>query len=348
MALALVVVGAGACTDDAGSGSGADPAATVDGEAISADELVDELDAIAGNDAYLAAYEEASAAQGGSAILAGDRDGEEFDTAFVRETLSVRIQYTIVAAEVDRREIEGSDECTAEAEAVLVERFTVPGGELDGEAMLAGFDEAYRAYLVDRQADVLALQADLNGTTCGGGVTDEAVEAYFEANEEALTAEVACVSHILVDTEEEADEVVALLAGGADFAALATERSTDPGSGAAGGELGCGPAGRYVPEFDDAAFSQPVGEVGEPVETEFGFHVILVTERSAPTLEELRPQIEAALEQEAGAAFQAWFEEALATTEVTVDPRYGTWDPLSAQISEPAPTGPVIVDSGDG
>lgn len=348
LALALAVAALGACSDSGSGGSGADDAAVVDGVPISAQTLVDELDAIAGNTAYVDAFEGATAAQGGAGILAGEGDGDEFVTEFVTDTLGVRIQYQIVGAEVDRRGIEVSEACTEAAEAELVEGFTVPGGELDGEAMLAGFGDDYRSYLVGRQADVLALQADLSGIPCGGGVTDEAVEAYFEANEEALTAEVACVSHILVATEAEADEVVGLLAGGDDFATLAAERSLDPGSGEAGGELGCGPEGRYVPEFDEAAFSQPVGEVGEPVETEFGFHVILVTERSAPTFEELVPQIEAALAQEAGTALQTWFQEALTTTEVVVDARYGTWNPELAVIDPPASSGPVLVDPEEG
>ena len=91
--------------------------------------------------------------------------------------------------------------------------------------------------------------------------------------------------------------------------------------------LGCGPAGQYVQPFDEAVFSQPVGEVGEPVETEFGFHVILVTDRSTPTFEDVRPDVEAALAQEVETAFGEWFTGALESTDVTVDPRYGTWDP---------------------
>ena len=100
---------------------------------------------------------------------------------------------------------------------------------------------------------------------------------------------------------------------------LAGERSLDAQSGAAGGELGCGPAGQYVQPFDEAVFSQPVGEVGEPVETEFGFHVILVTDRSTPTFEDVRPDVEAALAQDVETAFGEWFTGALESTDVTVD-----------------------------
>lgn len=336
----LVALALGACSDS--GGSGAAPAATVGGHAIPAEDLVDEMDAIAANTAFVEAHDEAAAANGEPTILA--EDGDEFVTEFVTDTLGIRIQYDIVSQEVDRLGLEVSDTCTELAREDVEARFTLP----DGEELLSGFGEAYSTYLVERQADFLALQAELSGIPCGEAISEEAVQAYFEANEEQLTAEEACASHILVATVEEAQEVVALLEGGEDFATLAAERSLDAQSGAAGGQLGCAPAGQYVQEFDDAVFSQPVGEVGEPVETEFGVHVILVTERSAPSAEQVRAQIEAALQQESEAAFAEWFTAALADTEVVVDPRYGDWDATQATIVRPTPTEPVIVDSGEG
>jgi foldase protein PrsA len=347
----LVAVVLGACSDDddGASGSGAPPAAVVGGSDIPADVLVDEVEAIAANAPYVEAFEEAAASGGGTMILADEGDGDEFVTQFVTDTLGVRIQYQIVGEEVERRDLEVTDACTELAREALVGRFTAPEAGLDGEEILAAFGEDYSDYLVERQAAFFTLRADLAGVPCGGETSDEAVQAYFDANEAELSAETACASHILVETREEADEIVALLASGEDFATLATERSQDPQSGAAGGELGCAPAGQYVEPFDDAVFAQPVGEVGEPVETEFGFHVILVTERGAPTAEELRAEIEAALGQELEAAFGTWFTEALETTEVTVDSRYGDWDPTSASVVRPAPgSGAVITDSGEG
>ena len=348
---ALVALALGACSDAGGSsGSGAaTPAATVGGEEIPAEVLVDEVEAIGGNTAYVEAFEANAAASGGTMIFGDEGDGDEFVTQFVTDTLGVRIQYEIVGQEVDRRGIEVTDACTELAQEQLVERFTPPDSGADGEALLAGFGEAYSDYLVQRHAEFFALRADLAGIPCGEETSEEAVQAYFEANEAELTAEVACASHILVSTREEADEIVALLADGADFATLAGERSQDPQSGAAGGELGCAPAGQYVQEFDDAVFSQPVGEVGEPVETEFGFHVILVTERSTPTVEELQEEIESALQQQVEEAFGAWFTEALADTEVTVDARYGTWDSAQATVVRPPVDGTTVpTDAGEG
>lgn len=84
-------------------------------------------------------------------------------------------------------------------------------------------------------------------------------------------------SHILVATEAEARELRAQLDAGADFAALAAKLSLDPGSAGAGGDLGWFTQARMVPEFAAAAFATPAGSLAGPVETQFGWHVILVT-----------------------------------------------------------------------
>lgn len=103
-------------------------------------------------------------------------------------------------------------------------------------------------------------------------------------------------SHILVETENEAAEIIGLLDDGGDFAALAAERSTGP-SGPNGGDLGYFGAGNthMVPEFEEAAFAMEVGDHSEtPVQTQFGWHVILVTDKRAvakPAFEEVRDQL---------------------------------------------------------
>jgi parvulin-like peptidyl-prolyl isomerase len=88
-----------------------------------------------------------------------------------------------------------------------------------------------------------------------------------------------CARHILLSTLEEANAAIRLINDGRDFADLAVEYSEDPGSRVQGGALGCFGPGVMVPAFDEAVFSAEIGEVIGPVETEFGFHVIEVTER---------------------------------------------------------------------
>lgn len=83
-------------------------------------------------------------------------------------------------------------------------------------------------------------------------------------------------SHILVKTEDEAKKLYDEIKGGKDFADVAAEYSLCP-SGAAGGDLGFFGRGMMVKPFEDAAFALEVGEMPEPVETQFGWHLILLT-----------------------------------------------------------------------
>ena len=91
---------------------------------------------------------------------------------------------------------------------------------------------------------------------------------------------------------------------GEDFADLALRFSNDPGSGSQGGDLGWAARGRYVPEFDEAAFSLEIGEISAPVKTSFGYHIIEVLER-----DDERPKEESSLQQEYAQAFQTWLQE---------------------------------------
>ena len=113
-------------------------------------------------------------------------------------------------------------------------------------------------------------------------ISDEELQKYFTDNQERfnIPAEVKA-RHILVKTEEEALEVIDLLNGGADFAELAKERSEDPGSKDQGGELGFFKPGEMQPEFEEAAFSMEIGEISEPVESLYGFHVIEVLDKKS-------------------------------------------------------------------
>ncbi|WP_078429018.1 peptidylprolyl isomerase [Alkalihalobacterium alkalinitrilicum] len=86
-------------------------------------------------------------------------------------------------------------------------------------------------------------------------------------------------SHILVEDEETANEVLDKINAGEDFEELATEYSTDTGSAQRGGQLGYFGQGRMVPEFEETAFNLEIGEVSDLVESEFGYHIIKVTNK---------------------------------------------------------------------
>lgn len=154
-------------------------------------------------------------------------------------------------------------------------------------------DEAV-AQAMKMAADRILAEAFLSATI-NSQITDEAIAAAYDtfvadtASREQVTA-----SHILVETKEAAQEIIAKLNDGGDFAALAKESSTGP-SGPNGGALGTFGRGQMVPVFETAAFSMPVGSFSaEPVQTQFGWHVITVSDRSiqpAPAMEEMRAQL---------------------------------------------------------
>ncbi|WP_299045048.1 peptidylprolyl isomerase [uncultured Tateyamaria sp.] len=125
-------------------------------------------------------------------------------------------------------------------------------------------------------------------------LTDDALQAAYDAKYAGATPqEEYNASHILVETEEEAQAIKADLDGGADFAATAREKSTGP-SGPNGGQLGWFGTGAMVPSFEAAVIALEVGEVSEPVQTQFGWHVIILNETrtpDAPTLDEVREDL---------------------------------------------------------
>jgi peptidyl-prolyl cis-trans isomerase C len=104
--------------------------------------------------------------------------------------------------------------------------------------------------------------------------------------------------HILVETKEEADEIYDQLKDGADFETLAKEKSIDPSVQQNGGDLGFFRWGRMVPEFQEVAFKMKEGEISRPVETKYGWHIIMLVERrdvEQPPFEEAKGLIEGQL-----------------------------------------------------
>ena len=136
-------------------------------------------------------------------------------------------------------------------------------------------------------------------------LTNEALqEAYTLRFADAVPAQEYNAAHILVETEEEALAIKADLEGGANFATTAKEKSTGP-SGPNGGSLGWFGQGAMVPSFEEAVVGLDVGAVSAPVQTKFGWHLIILNETrngSAPTLDKVRPELEDEIRQAAMAA----------------------------------------------
>lgn len=135
-----------------------------------------------------------------------------------------------------------------------------------------------------------------------GAVSQKAVEmAYEELYDTDSPTKEFNASHILVETEEAAREVLADLEGGMNFAAAARAKSTGP-SGPGGGSLGWFGPGAMVAPFEQAVMALEVGEVSEPVETQFGWHVIKLNEtrvKDVPALADVREELEQKVREDA-------------------------------------------------
>jgi peptidyl-prolyl cis-trans isomerase C len=134
-------------------------------------------------------------------------------------------------------------------------------------------------------------------------ITDAKIKArYDELASKYKPQDEVRARHILVKTEDEANDLIKQIKGGADFAKLASDKSEDKGSAKSGGDLNYFAHDAMVKPFADAAFAMKVGEVGDkPVKTEFGYHVIKVEDKrksSAPPLAEVKDQIVNRLGQE--------------------------------------------------
>jgi peptidyl-prolyl cis-trans isomerase C len=128
-----------------------------------------------------------------------------------------------------------------------------------------------------------------------GSVSDaDARKLYDEQVQKLKPEEEAQASHILVATEAEAKDLREKLKNGGDFAALAKEHSKDPGSKDTGGDLGFFTRGQMVPQFEEAVFSMNKGDVSDPVQTQFGWHIIKLVDKrtkAPPAFEVVKDRI---------------------------------------------------------
>ena len=176
----------------------------------------------------------------------------------------------------------------------LVEQ-TLLAGAFDGtlpKRIPISLENEQRSLIAGETLEVVLSQA----------LSEDAVKATYDTQfANAKLSKEYNASHILIETEEEALAIQTDIAGGADFATVAKEKSTGP-SGPNGGSLGWFGKGAMVPSFEAAVVGLEVGAVSAPVQTQFGWHVIILNETrdiNAPELDAVRAEIEGALRQEA-------------------------------------------------
>ncbi|HEX9761686.1 MAG TPA: peptidylprolyl isomerase [Acidimicrobiia bacterium] len=270
------------------------------------------------------------------------------------EFLGFQIQWAVVEQSVlDEYGIEVTEEeVLAEADRIF-EEFSAEDETREEFTASRGVTETFlqevaRQGLLDTQVtDLLTQDAEAPPQDEIDAAMDDAI----------LQATEVCVSHILlgelanltgeeletarIAAEADAQDVLDRLEAGEDFGEIASEVSTDTASAVNGGDLGCLSPAQYVEEFRDASLTAPVGEVlGSPVETMFGFHVMLVTERTAPADDVLPTEdevIESLTAQAVSAEIQEWLQGKLEAATVTVEERFGTWEATpSPRVVAPA------------
>jgi hypothetical protein len=157
--------------------------------------------------------------------------------------------------------------------------------------------------------------------------TDEEAAHYGQLGDEGQLTATGCLHHILVTTESEAQQIVDQIHAGANFEDLAKSKSTDTGSAPSGGDLGCNQKGAFIPAFEDAVVGAQTGDLIGPVQTDAGYHVIRVDQAYVPTPIE-----------EAGS--NGWIDFVLHASDISVDPRFGSWDVQSFAVVPPKGAAP--------
>ena len=253
-------------------------------------------------------------------------------TAFAVDLTGAIIDVVVIDAALEEFSIDPTDE-EIDAKIVQLTDLITAAQDITLEEFLAS------QRLPESQFRVIAKQQVIRDKL-NDQFRDEAVPASDPDAELLRTAQGlglvnACVSHILVPTEGEAEVALTRIEGGEAFADVAAEVGTD-GTAANGGELGCSALNRYVAEFGQAAADAEINEVTDPVESEFGWHLILVTERTGPpTNDELKEQI---TNDRVNQLVDAWLLGTMQDANVEVNAEYGSW------VTEPVPQ--VVAPSG--
>jgi peptidyl-prolyl cis-trans isomerase C len=176
------------------------------------------------------------------------------------------------------------------------------------EAQKRGLDttEEYKSQIELARQTILIreLFAEFQKTSA---VTDADVQAEYDKFVAANGGKEYRARHILVETQAQAEAILASLKKGGKFEDIAKKQSKDPGSGANGGDLDWAAPGNYVKEFSDAMVALNKGQVSAPVQSQFGFHIIRlddVREAQLPSLEDVKPQIVQQMTQQRMGAFQ--------------------------------------------
>ncbi len=262
--------------------------------------------------------------------LPGGEGSEAQRKELGRQYLTFLIHQQLVEAYAEEHDVEAPD---PEVEAAIEQQVAELGGQEAFDQLLA------RAEVSRGQVRELFEQQVLRQHVAEAVVAEQVSEEQLRQDFEARSLEFSQVhvAHILVDSESEAERL-ARQATPQTFGDLARRFSQDTTSAPNGGDLGPQRAVDLVRPFAEAALRIPVGEIGGPVQTDFGFHIIHVIERRTLSFEEARAQLLAEL---TGQVFTDWLLQRVAQADIRVNPRYGAFDEETGSVVERTSSTPI-------
>ncbi|HEV2757477.1 MAG TPA: peptidylprolyl isomerase [Actinomycetota bacterium] len=312
---AAVLLAAPAC------GNLLDPAAAVVyGEKIPMDEIQAAVDDYVGTRHYKQ--------------LAAQGDAGGIKRQYEQGRLSFLIKRAVLAPVAEERGIEVTDADVQEQIDTIIETEFENLDAFEEELKEQGLTRAELEEIVHVRLIEEELEAEV---IAEARPSEEDLRAFYEGN--LAEFELTRSQHILVEKKGLAERLAQRLKVAPEakvgklFAELARKHSVDPSAADNGGDLGFQPRGSFVEPFENAANALQPGEISDPVETEFGWHVIRVVARRTATFEQALPQIEPQLAGEAQTeAWQDFLRDLYEEAEVEVNPRYGVWDETLGQV----------------
>lgn len=317
LVLLLVACDTGSAEDGDGSDEGGEAVAIVNGEEIPAEDLETRFSAMSENPQF-------------SQQLEADDSGA-MEKQLKSQILNQMIQVELLRQGADDLGVEVTDEDVAEQRSEIEDRLEEQGTDLETAMEQQGLDEED----LEEELETAALQQKVVAElTSDDEVSDEDVAQYFEDNPQEF--ETAQARQIVTETEEEAQQALERVEGGEDFAAVAEDVSIDDRTASEGGDLGEVSRSdlQMQPALAEAIFetAEP-GELVGPIETQQGWHVIEVTERTQDELADVEGQIRQNLVTQAeNEALTQWLDEQVQNAEVEVVADFAEWDAEAGQV----------------
>jgi hypothetical protein len=270
-------------------------------------------------------------------------EGETAAAACDRAALSGELIWLAVSPYAEAHDITAG---AAGAEEAVVQLETQVGGpdELRRSLSARGLT---RDDLLELGRKILTIRAVRTAIAEERIGDDELRSQYEDRLVEFTTVE---ANHILVATRAEAEDVYGRVrdATRAEFASVARKESTEDGADRTGGDLGSSPATQFVPEFANAVAALEPGEVSQPVQSQFGWHVIYLADKQVIPFEDAKDGL---LEPLADQEFRGWLEERANELGVEVNPRYGRFSAENFSVQPARSTDPsdtTVPEGGEG